>query len=363
MKRTLPFVIAMLALLPALTGCPTPFDPTGADTPYLDEANNGTFKDATALPLSDTRSLRFRGEISAEGDVDVYDLGTLAVGDRVTVDVQAVGNVLDPIMAIFDADENLQALNDDRVADGTDLNPYLDFVIRGKGGAYFLAIAAFPSSRTTGSYEVGVEIDVDAAVALPEPAVVFFDWDGGNVSNPSLGQYSLVPFDAAQVGLSSSDTEELKDRVQDVVADRYSAYNFLLYNSDDDDVPAVPHATIYFGGNSHYAFALSEHIDVMNAQKEDVAIVFTRAFDGAFIRDLTLAEMGTAMGNTVAHEIGHLMGLVHTSDCLALMDSTCSNESLLLNQQFKRAPIDDGTFPIGWQDAAELLGWMLGLSS
>ena len=356
--------VLLLVLLP-LAGCPMAETtlPDGNGTLFLDEASNDTFKTATAAAIVSGEPLVFRGKIDSADDVDVYTLGELGAGDEISIDLRTVSGDLDPIMALFDPDENLHALNDDRAADGSDLDPLLHLVVIGERGEYYLAVAPFSSTGTTGTYEVTIAITPDVGREAPEPLVVFFDWDGGSVNNPSLGRFTLGAFDATQVGLKSDDTAVLKDRVEQVVADRFAAYQFELSSSDDGAEPAAPHATIFFGGDSSFAFALSEHIDVLNADKQDVAVVFTKAYDGAFIRPLTRDEMGTAMGNTVAHEIGHLLGLVHTDACLSLMDSNCGNESLLLEQEFTRAQIDTGTFPIGWQDAAELIGWMLGYSS
>ncbi|MBN2447619.1 MAG: pre-peptidase C-terminal domain-containing protein [Phycisphaerae bacterium] len=355
-------VIGLGFMLATLTGCPLITSTDGDDTPYLDESLNNSFKDATALPLSDAESLTFRGEISATNDFDVYSVGTLSAGDQLTVDVQATDGSLDPVLVVFDPEENLCAFSDDREEDGSDLNPYLDFIIRGDTGTYYIGITPYRGSQTTGEYEVAVTIQRGVGVPDPEPLVVFLDWDGAYVDNEMLGTYSLSAFTATDVGLEEYDTGALKDAVQDVIADRYDGYDVVLLNSDDDPQPTTDHSTVFFGGNATYAFALSEHIDVMNADKNDEAIVFTRSYEGAFSVEPTVANMGVAIGNTVAHELGHLLGLVHTSDCTSLMDSTCSNDALLYEQEFKRAMLDDSIFPIGYQDAAEFIGWLLGVT-
>ena len=160
-------------------------------------------------------------------------------------------------------------------------------------------------------------------------------------------------------GLAEDQTDALKDRVQRIVEDRYAGYGLLVLNSDDNDEPSLAHSTAYFGGTSYEAFAISEQIDTFNEDPSDQTIVFTGSYQEVFPR-ATLEQMAQALGNTVAHEIGHLLGLVHTHDCNSLMDTTCTNERLLSAQAFKTAALDDSVFPFGWQDAEEILGWILG---
>jgi hypothetical protein len=71
--------------------------------------------------------------------------------------------------------------------------------------------------------------------------------------------------------------------------------------------------------------------------------------------------MAEALGNTVAHEVGHLLGLVHTADCNDLMDTSCFNDRILSAQQFSTAPIDKSIFPFGYQPELEILSWLIGL--
>ena len=73
---------------------------------------------------------------------------------------------------------------------------------------------------------------------------------------------------------------------------------------------------------------------------------------------------GTSTGGpiTVAHWIGHLLGMVHTHECPDLMDTSCVNDRLLVPQQFSTAPIDGSVLPFGQQPERDLLTWILGLA-
>ena len=117
---------------------------------------------------------------------------------------------------------------------------------------------------------------------------------------------------------------------------------------------------MYFGGADYQAFAISEEVDTFNKNPSDKAIIFTQGFQGAFSGTPTFEQMAVALGNTVAHEVGHLLGLVHTADCNDLMDTSCFNDRLLSAEKFSTAPLDQSVFPFGNQPAKDILTWVLG---
>jgi hypothetical protein len=356
--------IAVLGLLLVLCpgGCPLGTQVSGGAT-SLDETGNDTFATATTITFDSQGRAQITGTIESMKDADIYDLGVLAPGDRLSIDVQTTSGDLDPMAAVFDQREYLLAFNDDRTPDTSNLNPLIDVIVHGDEGRFYLGVVPYVGSGSTGDYSADVQITRAVGILDPEPQIVYLNWAGGeSIRIENVGVFNVDPFDAADLGPYAGQTAQLKDSIQDLIADAYQGFDLVLLNSDDHTQPADPHSTVYFGGHERSAFAVAEQIDTFNADQTDNAIVFTDSFRNAFSITPSLEQMAVAVGNTTAHEIGHLLGLVHTKDCVGLMDTTCSNDSLLREQAFKLSPLDQSTFPVGMQNALELIEWAIGLA-
>ena len=341
-------------------GCPVTPTPPANGIPAIDPSGHATLATAAPLDLS-TGEYQFTSLVRRPNDVAVFNLGTLNPGDRVIADIQHTSGDLDAVAAIFDANTELIAYNDDRTPDSSNVDPYIDFVLRAPAGPYYLGIISYPGGGSTGDFSADIRVDRGVGVPAPQNQILFLEWRGGqNVTIPNVGTYNLPVFSAAQVGLPSSQTAALKDRVEQIVKDRYSGFNLTVLSSDHDTVPTAAHSTCFFGGTDPQAFAVSEDIDSYNQDHADDSIVFTGSFLDAFTHQPSLEEMAQAMGNTVAHECGHLLGMVHTADCADLMDTSCANDRLLSPQEFDTGKLDSSVFPFGVQPERSLLTWILG---
>jgi hypothetical protein len=112
---------------------------------------------------------------------------------------------------------------------------------------------------------------------------------------------------------------------------------------------------VFFGTFDAALLGVAEGVDEFNSESSQEAIIFTDTF--AAFNDLrpSVGEMGQAVANVTSHEIGHLLGLIHTTDEVGIMDVTGSLRDLLGDQTFRRSPIYSAVFPIGAQDAVQSL--------
>ncbi|MCP4248391.1 MAG: matrixin family metalloprotease [bacterium] len=117
-----------------------------------------------------------------------------------------------------------------------------------------------------------------------------------------------------------------------------------------------------FGSRNGLAFGIAEAVDHYNARHDDMAIIFTESFDpGKFVETPSAEQLGLAIGNIAAHEMGHLLGLNHVDDPVALMDGASPADTFLEDQEFKTGPLSSDILPIGLQNAARLLSESVGL--
>jgi hypothetical protein len=211
-----------------LAGCmPVPKDPYGLVDPFESNPtdptkNNNDFPRASKITLTND-SATFNALLTTN-DVDVYDLGAVAAGDRLIVDLDIQDRVLlNAAVAVFDSVGRIFYLNAENTQTAstplTDANfpafaPHFEFVVRQATSPLYLAVASLaePISSpfgafagfTAGPYTVNLSIQRGGPVPQPVKQVVALQFDDSVVEYPPMeefGQVSRLP-PLSLVGLS-----------------------------------------------------------------------------------------------------------------------------------------------------------------
>ncbi len=354
-RRRLVYLLTVWATLGA--GCL----PIGSVEPLptaKDFEPNDDVASAVVLSLDASGQAELSGRISHADDVDVYDLGPVEAGDRIEVVVEpASGSRLDPLAGLFDADLELLGQSDDESLTARDPDSIIDHVVRYDTDHCYLAVTSSYFDHSVGQYAVTVVVTRGGSVPAVRGQTVLLDFDGATVEVPGVKTYRVGAFDPADVDarLAGRD-EEVKQRIRNGLEDQYDDYDIDFVTTDDALLPDDgTYSRLVFGGSRSNIFGIAQAIDPYNQDLSDEALIFTGEWSTSFTGTPTVDELLISISNVAAHELGHLLGLRHTADITSLMDATGTSDTLLLQQQFKLAPVSDEVFPFGWQDAVQLL--------
>lgn len=367
-------VWALLVML-VWTGCtevlPLPtdgnagLDPKDFPNQRIEGEPNDTFANPVEVILDSAGRGHLGGSIRSSNDIDVYTLGALSAGDRIIVDVGTPGSSLDAILAIFDEGGRIVFENDDRDELLSQLDPFLNDVFRHDSSVYYLVIAQAPLAANTvaGSYDILITVVFGGAVPSPNGQVVVLDFDGGQITFADGDSMSVGPFNTADISLTYSGmTEAVRNQIKATVEENFEGLNLDLRMVPGDALPpAGTFSNVLFGGERSGALGLAQSVDAYNSNTSDSAIILTEKFTPEqFGRTLSATELGIAIGNVATHETGHLLGLHHVADILAIMDTIGSAATLLEDQEFINTSLDSSVFPLGSQDSMLLLLEILG---
>jgi len=340
-------------LLAFIGGCVSPFS-FNVFPPGLQIGSD--FASATALSLNAQGKAVFSGTI-AGSKVDVYDLGPCEPGDRIIVSVRpAVGSSLDPTIAVFNADQEVFALNDDADPAGGGFGSAIDDIVTIGSPHFYLAITKFFFANVGGSYDANVEIRRGQPIPTPGVQRLLLNFAGGSIDIRDEGTFTTGPFNAADIdGDYAGHTGRIKAKIVEVVRENFEGTGLQIFSTDDPAVPTESVSVIYFGAFSRTKFGVAQAVDQANRDCCDDGIVFTDDFDKPFATKPSVDGIAIAIGNVASHEAGHLLGLNHVADVTDLMDTTGSASTLLADQEFKSAPLAPTIFPIGVQNGPALL--------
>lgn len=326
-----------------------------SESTYYETNPNHLFELAEFVDVTD-ESRVIRGNISGANDVDVYDLGPVVPGDHIVVDMTGADS-LDGAIALFDGDETLLLVNDHRNVYLGQAEPFIDLVVQHESDACFVAVCATPGYASSGDYGMVASKRYPTDLPDPRPDMVLLVFDGAdNVRIGSRRPVNVPPFDAANIDPAyTGQTEVMVSEIVEGIREDYAGLDITILSTSEGDTFERGMTRVFFGTYDEALLGVAENVDEFNATTAQEAIVFTDTF-AAFMRlDPSVRQMGQAIANVSSHEIGHLLGMIHTKDSAGLMDVTASLSELLRNQAFARSPIYSAVFPLGYQDGVQYL--------
>lgn len=315
------------------------------------------FGQTLVLDLVTEQSGQVMGYVDAPGAMVVYDIGPVAAGDRLTVDVIAQSRGLDPALAIFDEYQDCMFLNDDRSFYGGQLNPYARFVARRDTRNCYVVITSSPRSDSTGEYSVTIRREQGIGFSEPDVQVVYLNFHGASdVVIGSRAPVDVPRFSGSVIDPSfANDTEAIMALTVERVRQDFLGFNVVIHTSTETGPPSGEYTTVHVGSFNPGLLGIADSIDSYNERKVQKAIVFADTFAAFMPLEPSVQEMANALANVTSHEIGHLLGLQHTADPQGIMDTTASLRQMLVPQSFRRSALHPQTFVAGWQDSARSL--------
>lgn len=339
---------------------PSEFPPVVSPVIEWDDDNN-SFATAQFATLPTEGEILVEGAINGAGDVDFFALGPALLGDRVTVEVFGE-NGLNTVAALFDADMNLIDANDDRSYYAGMLDPFMSLSLRGDTENLYLGIAVsngryFASSEgryDSGRYTIRLRRAPNQFLPPARNQLVYLNFSGGaEVRIASQPVEVMRPFSAEAIsGRFSGQSETLARLVVEHMRRDLADFDVTLISSLGEPAPAAAHTRLYFGNFSADFLGLADNVDVGNLVPDQKAIIFTETLAQWEILQPSLEQVAQAIANVASHELGHLLGLDHTGEAGDVMAVARSAGQMLDNDAvYRRAALESGVFPMGWQDS------------
>lgn len=328
-------------------------DLTGVDT-HVESDRNGEFDQAERVVIG-ADPIVIQGAIDSGADVDIYDLGAVEPGDEIFVEMTTSG-ALDGAIALFDDTGSSLLVNDHRNVYLGVREPFIQTTIQHASDNCYVAVSATPAFRDSGTYTL-LGAKSAGVTPTPHPDTVLMVFDGAeNVRIGSRSAVDVPPFDTADISpIFDGLTDDVVARVVELVREDFASFDVTIVSSSEGAAFASGMSRLFFGTFDAALLGVAEGVDEYNGDQQQEAIVFTDTFRAFLNVDPSPEQLAQALANVASHEIGHLLGLVHTQDPNGIMDVTASLRQLMRDQAFTQSPIYELVFPVGLQDAVTYL--------
>jgi hypothetical protein len=337
----------------------TEFPPV-SDRVIEDEVNNNEFDQAQLATLPADGEFTIQGQIDSLDDIDFFALGPAVRGDKITVDVTGSGGI-NTVVCLFDGEMNIIDANDDRSYYSGLLDPYASDVLRRDTSNLYVGIAlssgryfASTQGRHTGGYSIKLGRKTAQSVRESTNQLVWLDFEGGDsVTIAQQPVEQMRPFTAESIsGRLSGQTDYIANLAVEHMRHDLEPYNVTLVSSKEAPEPTEPHSTLFFGNVNQSFLGLADSVDTGNNIPVQEAIIYTEDLARWESMSPSAEEVGLAIANIAAHELGHLLGMEHTEepgDMMAI--ATSAGQVLDMDATYRQAQLEPGVFPVGWQDS------------
>ena len=345
-----------------LWGCAPPFTESGdgvlgavASSTYLAAGSGGTDADEDPAVASPKPSWQFRGTVHGTGDYQLFELGSGLRGEEWTLTGGGYAGASAYLVVLFDANHDLL-----RRQIITGRSP-LRHVIRADTPTLYAGVTPAPGSDG-GSFDLAASRG--GTVAVPGPAAQLVWVNFGPASDVRVHRRAPISFAAFDAGVLGSayagHSAEMKAAILSAMREDYADYNVVIMSSDEGPPPGDVHSVIHLGGNDSRLLGLADNVDQYNSNPAQAAVVYVESFAVFDVMKLSVAEMGQMIGNTASHELGHLLGLYHTTRVDGIMDTTGSAWDLVEDQAFKSGELEPSVFPMGYENSPARLAETVG---